>query len=712
MVNKIAAGEIIIAPANALKEMLENAIDAGATNIQVTVKDGGMKLLQVTDNGCGIMKDDLPILCHRFTTSKIRKFEDLSSISTYGFRGEALASISHIAHLSVVTKTKDSQCAWKCLYAQGVITPQNPGEKAEPRPTAGKDGTLIIVENLFYNFPSRLKSLKLPNEEYMRILDVVNKYAIHTEKVGFTAKKLGESHNAVTIRDTQSIKDRIRAVYGSSVANNLLEISDSEGDPESGLLGLKGQISNLNYNGNKKKSHVIFFINNRLVDCEPLKKALTSIFAIYLPKGSKPFIYFSLAIKPENLDVNVHPTKKEVRFLHEDEIITFVCHKVQNELGDIDDLREFKTERLAPRSSDLTRSEISFEKADRPPKRQKINLSQSLSSSFSLGSQQPRLDYKNVRVDGFQTKITNFMKQSQKRNSLTEESFDESIQSSPRKGDTTENTSLAIDDSREDGVFTYVPKERTVVSLESIVGLRKKVESNVNKDLTQVFLNFVLVGIVQYLSRLLTIQSDVSLFLVDYGKLFFNLFYQIGLSDFANFGTINLKSPVSISGSISHVQDQVMEIANMSEKTKKEAIAELSDKAEMLEEYFSITLDVSDPEDPKVTGLPLLIKNHIPTLKKLPVFIYKLVFDVDYLDETSCLDAVLRHVANLYVPDSEPSFDSIENGSETEEMEMYKKSVEFLLSVVRRRFLATDDLITSLVEIANLPSLYRCFERC
>lgn len=168
MVNKIAAGEIIIAPMHALKELIENAVDAGATSVEVLVKDGGLKLLQITDNGHGIdvgctinfpvyvksstrgtkwllQSNDLPILCERFTTSKIKAFEDLSAIATYGFRGEALASISHIAHLAVTTKTAASSCAWRSHYRDGQLVPAKPGQSANPKPTAGRAGTQITV---------------------------------------------------------------------------------------------------------------------------------------------------------------------------------------------------------------------------------------------------------------------------------------------------------------------------------------------------------------------------------------------------------------------------------------------------------------------------------------------------------------------------------------------------------------------------------------
>ncbi|GMM36681.1 mismatch repair ATPase [Saccharomycopsis crataegensis] len=722
VVNKIAAGEIIIAPANALKEMLENSIDAGSTNIQVVAKDGGIKVLQISDNGSGVMKDDLPILCQRFTTSKLSTFEDLGSLNTYGFRGEALASISHIAHLSILTKTKDSPCAWACHYSQGKLVPAKAGESPGPKPIAGKNGTQITVENLFYNFSSRLKSLKSSNEEFIKILEVVQKYAIHTANVGFSVKKLGESHNSLTIRESQNIKERIRAVYSSSVANNIIPI-ESQDMAEIGLKEVNGQISNLNYNANKKKAQVVFFINNRLVDCDPLKKSLLNIYSAYLPKGAKPFVYLSLSINPAQLDVNIHPTKKEVRFLHEEEIIDFVCQIVQSALSNVDDSRTFRAVRLLTRSENrdyIENQELSRPAAPPPPKkRQKISLNQSLSQSFAFGASAPKPhESKLVRVDGTQAKITSFLqptksKSTQEQNSLP--SQDTSI---------FENSVFELDDSStQDGSFmlaskenfTFVANERVKVTLDSVGLLRSTVEKSVNRELTKVFSDFVFVGIVQYSSRMLTFQSGISLFLVDYGKLFYHLFYQIGVSDFANFGKIFLKTGVSIRECVLFV-DKKTRPDNVDEAKSNELINErigsLVGMKDMLEEYFSIVLDVSDPMNPNLSSVPLLVKNHLPSMAKLAIFIYKVVMKIDFDDETACLDGVLKEIALFYVPDSVPGYDDVKNGEESEDMIKYIKTVEFLLNVVKKRFLATDDLVDSLVEIANLPSLYKCFERC
>ena len=180
-VNRIAAGEIIHRPVNCTKELLENSLDAKSTRVSITVQDGGLKLLQIEDNGTGIHFQDLALVCERFTTSKLQRVEDLDTVSTYGFRGEALASITHVARLSMKTRTVDSPVAHTATFTDGALTKQGK--------SAGNVGTILTVQDLFFNSASRLKAFK-PSEEYRAILEMVQKYAIHNVGIAISCRKV------------------------------------------------------------------------------------------------------------------------------------------------------------------------------------------------------------------------------------------------------------------------------------------------------------------------------------------------------------------------------------------------------------------------------------------------------------------------------------------------------------------------------------------
>ncbi|KLU93229.1 DNA mismatch repair protein mutL, partial [Magnaporthiopsis poae ATCC 64411] len=397
VVNKIAAGEIIVAPVHALKELIENAVDAGSTALEVLCRDGGLKLLQITDNGCGIDKEDLPILCERFTTSKLQTFEDLSSIATYGFRGEALASISHIAHLTVTTKTKDSACAWRAHYDGGRLAPAKPGQSPDPKAVAGRQGTQITVEDLFYNVPSRRRAFRSASDEYNKIIDMVGRYAVHCRAVAFSCKKHGEATTSIAVQAAASVTDRIRQIHGSAVANELLDFETA--DARWGFAA-RGWCTNANYS--VKRTTLLLFINNRSVESTNIKKAVEQTYAAFLPKNGHPFLYLSLEIDPQRVDVNVHPTKREVNFLNEDEIIQAVCEHLRGRLAAVDTSRTFRTQTLLPPA-------VSSASPAAPPPRN-AGATPSLSSG-KKATPAPVRTYENnlVRTDTNMRKITSML---------------------------------------------------------------------------------------------------------------------------------------------------------------------------------------------------------------------------------------------------------------------------------------------------------------
>lgn len=697
VVNRIAAGEIIVHPANAIKEMLENSIDAGSSMIDVLVKDGGIKLLQVIDNGGGIAREDLSLLCERFATSKIAKFDDLSLIETYGFRGEALASISHISRLSVISKTPQSPLAYKAYYVAGKLADAKfkSTSASDPKPIAGKDGTQITVEDLFYNVPSRLRTLRSKSDEWAKILDVVGRYAVHTAGVGFSCKKFGESHAAINVRTGAQLKERIRTIFGTLVASDLIEFK-FEGT-EFGVTELSGAVSGFNYN-NKRKTPPVFFINNRLVSCDPLRRALSSVFQVFLPKGNHPFIYMSLQIAPQNLDVNVHPTKKEVRFLHEDEITEWVCGHMHDVLANKDTSRTFKQSTLKREGPDSKVDDV------------------------VVAVKKYRQENKLVRVDSTQPKISSFVRKDFKSlikdaalDELSEDNLTESVNETTdifmeETLQTSQGTPPPMDIDFHDDYFAnqaieLTGRSRSDVQLDSITELRQDTKESIDRPLTNVFNNLVYVGIVDPEKRLCCFQYDVKLFLCDYGAVLADFYYQLGLAHFANFGEYQME-PTPLREILQPLYDSKSELEDM-----EIVIDNIMGMEAMFLEYFQL-----DFRGECLCKLPLLMENVKPALLKLPYFIYRLGTKVDYSDEKECLKEVLKQIALLYIPNRI----TMGNNDDEYAKEMFHRDRDydnyvlesFVFPAIRKHFIAAEHLAPSVVQVADLPGLYRVFERC
>ena len=684
VVNKIAAGEIIVAPVHALKELIENAVDAGSTSLEILVKDGGLKLLQITDNGCGINKDDLPILCERFTTSKLKAFEDLTSIGTYGFRGEALASISHIAHLTVTTKTAESSCAWKAQYAGGKLAPAKSGQSADPKACAGRQGTQIAVEDLFYNVPTRRRAFRSASEEYSKIAETVGKYAVHCQGVAFSCKKHGEAGAGIAVPANASVRDRIRMVHNSAIANELIdfEISNEQ-------YGFKadGLVSNANHSS--KKTTLLLFINHRSVDSSAIKKALEQTFSMFLPKGGKPFIYLSLEIDPARVDVNVHPTKREVNFLNEEEIIELVCDDIRTRLGKVDTSRTFMTQSLL--SGGKTPS---ISKANTVPEQtsERTKAATQRPSTAKAATQKP---YENnlVRTDAKSRKITAMLPQAQRPSSPSHEPNSDGME------------------------YEYTDKEPTICRLATIKELRASVRENMHNELTDVYANHTFVGIVDDRKRIAAIQGGVKLFLVDYGMVAAEYFYQLGLTDFGNFGTIRFNPPLSLREllNIGVLQARALEPDDLGpdwDEVAPTVLDQLLSRREMLAEYFALEIS----EDGELLSIPLMVKGYMPSMAKLPNFLLRLGPHVDWTDEKGCFQSFLRELASFYVPEvlpREPGKEEDEDSEVAERRKELHRAIEnVLFPAFKARLVATRSLLKGTIEVANLKGLYRVFERC
>ncbi|KAL4821326.1 hypothetical protein BDW67DRAFT_47675 [Aspergillus spinulosporus] len=707
VVNKIAAGEIIVAPMHALKELIENAVDAGSTSIEILVKEGGLKLLQITDNGHGIDRDDLPILCERFTTSKLKEFEDLSSIATYGFRGEALASISHIAHLTVTTKTADSTCAWRAHYADGKLVPPKPGQSAAPKATAGRGGTQITVEDLFYNVPTRRRAFRSASEEYAKILDVVGRYAVHCSGVAFSCRKHGDAGVSISTAVSLNTIDRIRQIHGSAVANELVEFNVK--DEKLGFTS-SGLITNANYH--VKRTTILLFINHRSVESTAIKRAIEQTYASFLPKGGHPFVYIDLEIEPHRLDVNVHPTKREVNFLNEDEIIDIICAEIRSKLAQVDSSRTFLTQTLLPSIQTPGRL-TQVQDADAAPKTPAPT----------------RKPYENslVRTDSRVRKITSML--SPAASQPPSRTFNSEGQPA--------NTQTVPDDGL---TYTTTDREPLKIALTSVKNLRAAVRSSMHQSLTETIASHTYVGLVDENRRIAAVQAGVKLYLIDYGMFCAEFFYQLGLTDFGNFGTIRLEPPPKLVDLLRIAAESELQQASEDYEEKREIFSTapdlvaktLIDRREMLSEYFSIQIS----DDGYLLTLPLLLKGYVPCLGKLPRFLLRLGPYVDWTSEEECFRTFLAELAAFYTPEQLPRMPpSTELGAESEASQGHsdagdadadvenefvsKRRVQLtsalehvIFPALRARLVATTRLLRGAVEVADLKGLYRVFERC
>ncbi|GAB4861470.1 DNA mismatch repair protein [Ancistrocladus abbreviatus] len=702
VINRIAAGEVIQRPVSAVKELVENSLDADSTSINVVVKDGGLKLIQVSDDGHGIRYEDLPILCERHTTSKLSRFEDLQSIKSMGFRGEALASMTYVGHVTVTTITQGQLHGYRVSYRDGVM-------EHEPKACAAVKGTQIMIENLFYNMTARRKTLQNSADDYSKIVDFLSRFAIHHINVGFSCRKHGASRADVHSVATSSRLDAIRSVYGVSVARNLVRIEASDSDPSTAVFHMEGFISNSNYLA--KKITMVLFINDRLVECTALKRAIEVVYAATLPKASKPFIYMSIVLPPEHVDVNIHPTKREVSLLNQEVIIEKIQSKVEMLLRSSNETRTFQEQVLQP-SQPGTMGVNKDSHSDLSPsssKSQKVPV-QKMVRTDSLDPAGRLHAYLQVKPSGQPESSTlNFVRSSirQRRN----------------------------------------PKE--TADLTSIQELIDEIDQKCHPGLLDIVGHCTYIGMADDVFALL--QHNTHLYLANVVNLSKELMYQQVLRRFTHFNAIQLSEPAPLPQLITMaLKEEGLDPECNENDDLKEKIAEmntqlLKEKAEMLGEYFCIHID---PQG-NLSRLPVVLDQYTPDMDRVPEFVLCLGNDVDWEDEKNCFQSISAALANFYAMHPpmlpNPSGDGVqfykkksenqanlseeleENVVAEDQMEQEllaeaetawaqrEWSIQHVLFPSLRLFLKPPNSMATngtFVKVASLEKLYKIFERC
>ena len=382
-INQIAAGEVIEGPASVVKELVENAIDANSTRIEIEVKNGGKTFIRVSDNGKGIDYDDIDIAFERHATSKIRSSQDLSKVLTMGFRGEALASIASISEVTLSSKKENSN--------QGYTYTVKGNKKGIIEEYQCQNGTNIVVKDLFYNVPVRYKFLKNDNSEFQKIKKVVIRLSLANLNISF--KLINEGKLVLKTSGNTKMQDAVYELFSKDIARNLIEVNFSYQN-----MDIKGVVGNSRIEMPYRKNE-IFFVNNRSVENEILSNGVEQAFKGALKIGKFPFAILNLEISPQLIDMNIHPTKKEIKFQNEEDVFKTVYQAVKEAL-----LKEEFLGKDEKRNSEEIRQEYvqkqeSYLPANYLLKRiQKSKEEKSLEIKPQIVNTKNKLDYKLIGV--------------------------------------------------------------------------------------------------------------------------------------------------------------------------------------------------------------------------------------------------------------------------------------------------------------------------
>ncbi len=386
--NQIAAGEVVQRPASIVKELLENSIDAGATSIQLIIKDAGRTLIQVIDDGKGMSNTDARLAFERHATSKIRTAEDLFNLCTMGFRGEALPSIAAVAHVELKTKRKEDQVGTHLIIAGSAVEKQ--------QETACADGSNFAIKNIFFNVPARRKFLKSNETERKNIITELERVAMVNPEIEFA---FIENDIEVIKYPTSNLKQRIINVIGKSFNQQLISI-----EIETSIAKIHGFVGKPE-SARKARSQQYFFVNGRYMRHPYFAKAITSAFAPLIPVGENPHFFIYIEVSPDTIDVNIHPTKTEIKFENEQPIWQILAATVREALGKFNEVPTIDFDTLDAidipihdPNTNAARPQVNVNPAYNPFK----SSSGSASSGSGSSYQRPNFDWESL-YKGFET---------------------------------------------------------------------------------------------------------------------------------------------------------------------------------------------------------------------------------------------------------------------------------------------------------------------
>ena len=381
-INKIAAGEVVERPVNVVKELVENAIDAGATAITCEIREGGKKMIRVTDNGCGIEKDQITKAFERHATSKIRDDSDLTRLVSLGFRGEALSSIAAVSQVEMITKTRDSLTGIRATNQVLHGFSEDMPVKLDLEEIGAPDGTSVVVRNLFYNVPVRSRFLKQPQTESGYITDLIERQALSHPGVSFHYRVDGKEKLHTT--GNGDLKELIYRIYGREISKKVLPVRAQEGK-----YRLEGFIGRPDI-ARTTRNFEVFFVNGRMLRSNILSKALEAGYRTDLMQHRFPFAVLHLTLPPVEADVNVHPTKMEVRFSESEAVYHFIGESVHSVLGSAElipsEILETRAEENKRRREEKEKAAQQLQSESRPEPFERARMVRETMAPYGAGS--------------------------------------------------------------------------------------------------------------------------------------------------------------------------------------------------------------------------------------------------------------------------------------------------------------------------------------
>ncbi|XP_049850521.1 DNA mismatch repair protein Mlh1-like isoform X2 [Schistocerca gregaria] len=656
------------------------------------------------------LKEDMKIVCERWTTSKLCRFEDLQTIGTYGFRGEALCSVSHIAHVTIVSMVRGCSSAYRATYRDGKLCEDQKGSP-EPKPCAGIPGTQIIVEDLFYNYPLRKRAFSA-SEEYHRIYDVVSKYAIHNAGIAFNLKKLGENRADIATKKVNSIKDNIREQYGSSLVKELVQIELEEARPFH--YRVFGFISNGNLQA--KKSEFILFVNHRLVECPALKKSIKAQYSTVFSKAPSAWTYLSVELDSRYVDVNVHPTKREVRIQDDRVVFGRIMECIGAELDVIGMTRAFAQDRAGSRLA--TSEAICYSRSSANGKNGvvpwEIDRSESRTRSMNafLGPLERPKSVRDCEVESFECLDVdlNGLEQGLELQRLASETSSEwkDVSSKKRARELLDEGGSQRTSSVQRMYKPVRIKPRESPSLLSVKELLSEAERTSHVGLKALFHDCAFVGCVS--PRHALVQYKTQLFMCDMHELSKELFYQECLHRLGELTPIELTEPAPIVElvkiALTFPEANWDPLDGDPDDIGRAIQKSLISKKDLMEDYYSVQIS----SDGYIKTLPEVIDGLVPfAMDGLAMFVLRLYTEVGWIEEKESLERIARELALLYAL---PDYAEDEDGQIDHQMAW---SVEHqLLPSLRVRFMPPTAFVNSgaVRLVTKLSKLYRVFERC